>query len=41
MRLADLLVEMQAANGPVDDQLLEEVRRLWPGRDDADAPPPE
>jgi len=39
--LADLLVEMQAANGLVADQLLEEVRRLWPGRDDADAPPPE
>ena len=39
--LADLLVEMQAANGPVDDQLLEEVRRLGPGRDDADAPSPE
>ncbi len=39
--LADLLVEMQAANGPIDDHLLEEVRNLWPGRDDADAPPPE
>ena len=39
--LADLLVEMQAANGPVDDRLLEEVRRRWPGRDDADAPSPE
>lgn len=39
--LADLLVDMQAANGPVDGQLIEEVRRLWPGRDDADAPSPE
>ena len=39
--LADLLVAMQAANGPVDDRLLEEVRRLWPRRDDADAPSPE
>jgi Arc/MetJ family transcription regulator len=39
--LADLLAEMQAANGPVDDQLIEEVRRLWPGRDDADARSPE
>jgi hypothetical protein len=25
----------------VDDQLIEEIRRLWPGRDDADAPSPE
>jgi hypothetical protein len=36
--LADLLAEMHATNGPVDDQLIEEIRRLWPGRDDADAP---
>jgi Arc/MetJ family transcription regulator len=36
--LADLLAEMHANNGPVDDQLIEEIRRLWPGRDDADAP---
>jgi Arc/MetJ family transcription regulator len=35
--LADLLAQMQATNGPVDNQLLDEVRRLWPGRDDADA----
>ena len=35
--LADLLAEMHAANSPVDDQLIEEVRRLWPRRDDADA----
>jgi Arc/MetJ family transcription regulator len=33
--LTDLLAEMHAANGPVDDQLIDEVRRLWPGRDDA------
>lgn len=39
--LADLLVEMQAADGPVADRLLEEVRRRWPGRDDADTRPPE
>jgi Arc/MetJ family transcription regulator len=28
--LADLLAEMRAANGPVDDEQMEEVRRLWP-----------
>ncbi|MGH2871382.1 MAG: CopG family transcriptional regulator [Solirubrobacteraceae bacterium] len=38
--LADLLAAIQAVNGPVDDQVMEEVRRLWPGRDDADAPSP-
>ena len=39
--LADLLAEMQAANGPVDDRLIEEVRRQWPGRDDGDTRLPE
>ena len=39
--LTDLLAEMQATNGPVDDRLIEEVRRLWPGRDDTDARSPE
>ncbi len=38
--LADLLVKCKL-NGPVDDQLLEEVRRLWPGLADADPPAPE
>jgi Arc/MetJ family transcription regulator len=32
--LADLLTEMRATNGPVDDQTMKEVRRLWPGADD-------
>ncbi len=32
--LADLLVEMRAVNGPVADERMEEVRRLWPGPDD-------
>lgn len=32
--LADLLAEMRAANGPVADERMEEVRRLWPGPDD-------
>lgn len=38
--LADLLAEMQEANGPVDDRLIEEVRRLWPGHGDDYAPAP-
>ena len=29
--LSDLLAEMRAANGPVTEQRMEEVRRLWPG----------
>ena len=32
--LIDLLAEMQAENGPVSDELMEEVRRLWPRRED-------
>ena len=32
--LADLLMEMRAANGPVTDERMEEVRRLWPGTHD-------
>jgi Arc/MetJ family transcription regulator len=39
--LSDLLAEMHATNGPVDAQLIEEVRRLWPGRDDAGERSPE
>ncbi len=31
--LAEVLAEMREANGPVND-VMEEVRRLWPGRDD-------
>jgi Arc/MetJ family transcription regulator len=33
--LADLLAEMRAANGPVDEELIEEVRRRWPSPDGA------
>lgn len=36
--LADLLTEMRAANGPVADERMEEVRRLWPGTHDELAP---
>lgn len=32
--LADLLAEMRAANGPVTDERMTEVRRLWPGNHD-------
>jgi Arc/MetJ family transcription regulator len=32
--LADLLGEMQKANGPVTDEQMQEVRRLWPGARD-------
>lgn len=32
--LADLLADMRAANGPVADERMEEVRRLWPGAHD-------
>ncbi|MHB2021966.1 MAG: hypothetical protein ACYCO3_01345 [Mycobacteriales bacterium] len=32
--LSDLLAEMRAANGPVADERMEEVRRLWPGTHD-------
>lgn len=28
--LSDVLSEMRAANGPVPDERMEEVRRLWP-----------
>ncbi len=29
--LYDLLVQIRETNGPVPDQQMEEVRRLWPG----------
>jgi Arc/MetJ family transcription regulator len=32
--LAEVLAEMREANGPVRDDAMEEVRRLWPGPDD-------
>ncbi|MDQ2706809.1 MAG: hypothetical protein M3Z25_03900 [Actinomycetota bacterium] len=32
--LADLLADMGAANGPVDEEQMEEVRRRWPRLDD-------
>ena len=32
--LADLLVEMRAANGAGADERMEQVRRLWPGTHD-------
>ena len=32
--LAEVLAEMREANGPVSDDAMEEVRRLWPGPDD-------
>lgn len=33
--LADVLLEMRAAHGPVPEERMEEIRRLWPGPDDA------
>jgi Arc/MetJ family transcription regulator len=30
--LTEVLAEMREANGPVGDDAMEEVRRLWPGR---------
>ncbi len=35
--LAEILVEMQEANGPISADAMEEVRRLWPGPDDKGA----
>lgn len=35
--LSDLLAEMRAVNGPVADEQMEEVRRLWPGTNDEGA----
>jgi len=32
--LADVLTEMRTANGPVPDERMEEVRRLWPSTHD-------
>ncbi|MGH3262936.1 MAG: hypothetical protein ACRDNS_13160, partial [Trebonia sp.] len=29
--LSDLLAQMRAENGPVADEQMKEVRRLWPG----------
>lgn len=37
--LSDLLAQMRAANGPVTDEEMEEVRRLWPGTHDEVASP--
>ncbi len=34
-RLGELLAEMDAASGPVPDDLMEEARRLWRGAVDA------
>lgn len=36
--LAEVLAQMRAANGPVPDEQMEEVRRLWPGPTDERAP---
>lgn len=33
--LADLLGQLRTENGPVPAERMEEVRRLWPGLDDA------
>jgi len=33
-RLTALLAELDAEAGPVDAQMMEEVRRLWPGPDE-------
>lgn len=32
--LDDLLDHMRAENGPVPDEMMEEVRRQWPARDE-------
>jgi hypothetical protein len=29
-RLADLLVELERENGPIEKGIMEEVRRAWP-----------
>ena len=34
-RLGELLAEMDAASGPVPDELMEEARQLWRGAVDA------
>ena len=33
--LADVLAQMRSENGPVPWERMEEVRRLWPGPDEA------
>ncbi|MGH9076134.1 MAG: hypothetical protein ACRDY0_01540 [Acidimicrobiales bacterium] len=35
--LYDLLVQMRETNGPVPDEQMEEVRRLWPGPEEMGA----
>ena len=37
-RLVELLGQMEAAAGPVDPGILEEVRRTWPALDEARRP---
>lgn len=32
-RLTALLADMEAEHGPVDPEMMKEVRRLWPGPD--------
>ena len=32
--LAEVLAEMRELNGPVSDETMKEVRRLWPGPED-------
>ena len=38
--LGEVLAQMRAANGPVAEEQMEEVRRLWPGPDDEHASRP-
>ncbi|MGI8415403.1 MAG: hypothetical protein ACR2P2_04195 [Nakamurella sp.] len=38
--LSDVLTEMRAANGPVPDERMEEVRRLWSSTRDGVDPRP-
>lgn len=38
--LSDLLAELRKANGPVPQERMEEVRRLWPAPGDEDVRPP-
>ena len=37
-RLLELLEQMEATAGPVDPEILEEVRRAWPAPDEARRP---
>ena len=38
--LADLLAQLRSENGPVPSERMEEVRRLWPGPDEANPSQP-